>query len=267
MKVFTALKAKLLARRSKDGAEGQLCPLPHVLSLSQLRRVQVFAPHPDDESIGCGGLLALLAQQRCDIQVVLVSDGSGAGGLPPGASQIREQEFIRALGELGISNYRLLNFPDGDVQPNEFLKQSLTDCLADFLPDAVVMPSILDLHRDHRVIAEMLFGISNAFPSIQMLIQYEVWCPLPATHIVDITTVAERKWSAIRQHKTALACGNYLDASEGLARYRGLLLGFPGRYVMAEAYVVDIMDGPSLARRHWLSSTARKMLRLLASKT
>lgn len=265
MKVFTALKAKLLARRSKNHAGSDLCPFPHVLDLGQLRRVQVFAPHPDDESIGCGGLLALLAQQRCDVQVVLVSDGSGAGGLPPGASQVRLQEFVSALNELGITDYRLLNFPDGNVQPSDFLKQSLLDCLGSFLPDTVVMPSILDLHRDHRVIAEMLFAISNSFQSIQRLIQYEIWCPLPATHIVDITSVAEQKWNAIRQHKTALACGNYLDASEGLARYRGLLLGRPGMSVLAEAYIVDQQGVSSSGREHWLSAPARKMLRLLAS--
>lgn len=265
MKVFTALKAKLLALRSKDGAEGGLCPLPHVLNLGQLRRVQVFAPHPDDESIGCGGLLALLAQQQCDIQVVLVSDGSGAGGLPPGASLVRLQEFVRALNELGIADHRLLNFPDGNVQSSDILKQSLMDCIGDFLPDTVLMPSILDLHRDHRVVAEMLFDISNVFQFIQRLIQYEVWCPLPATHIVDITSVAEQKWNAIRQHKTALACGNYLDASEGLARYRGLLLGRPGKSALAEAYVVDQQNVSSSEREHWLSAPARKMLRLLAS--
>lgn len=267
MKIFTALQARLLARRSKVGTEDPLCPLPQILNLAQLRRVQVFAPHPDDESIGCGGMLALLAQQSCEIQVVLVSDGSGAGGLPPGASQVRLAEFVLALGELGIGNYRLLNFPDGNVQGNDALQQSLMACLRDFLPDTVVMPSLLDLHRDHRVIADMLFAIRKHFPSIQRLMQYEVWCPLPATHIVDITPVAEKKWTAIRQHKTALACGNYLEASEGLARYRGLLLGRPGLSALAEAYVVDKMNDPQPEQEHWLSSPARKMLQLLASRT
>ena len=76
------------------------CPLPQALDLTQARKVLVFAPHPDDETLGCGGTLARLAL-HCPVKVVLVTDGSGAGGLPPGADTIRQAEFVRALAVLG----------------------------------------------------------------------------------------------------------------------------------------------------------------------
>lgn len=55
------------------------CPLPRPLDLTLARKVLVFSPHPDDETLGCGGTLARLAQM-CPVKVALVTDGSGAGG-------------------------------------------------------------------------------------------------------------------------------------------------------------------------------------------
>ncbi len=101
---------------------------------------------------------------------------------------------------------------------------------------------------------------STNLASVTKYIQYEVWCPLPATHLVDISAVADTKWAAISQHQTALKCGDYLTASQGLARYRGLLLGKPGTDAAAEAFVAETADEFRLQRQHWLASTARHML-------
>jgi LmbE family N-acetylglucosaminyl deacetylase len=262
MKLFTILKAKL-SWMDKE-RESELCPLPQRLDLSTFRRVQVFIPHPDDESIGCGGLLALLMEQGSTIQAVLVTDGGGAGGLPATAIQERRAEFIAALKVLGIDNYLLLDLPDGNVQSSKELNLSLHGVLKDFKPDSVVMPSILDLHRDHRVIAKALLEVCKKHSFIQQLIQYEVWCPLPVTHILDITAVAQKKWQAIAQHKTALACGNYLSASEGLARYRALLLGPFGNPIFAEAFVVDSNSSLKSGDEHWLAKTSQELISRLA---
>lgn len=260
MNVFTNLADKLFSRQNHFDFSAPLCPLPGRLDLASMSRVMVFAPHPDDESIGCGGLLTLLAQQGSKIRVVLVTDGGGAGGLPASAAKTRQQEFIAALGVLGINDWRMLGFVDGAVDVNAALEQALLELLMDFAPDVVIMPSMLDLHRDHRAIAIALARCSAGLESVAQYIQYEVWCPLPATHLVDISAVAETKWMAIRQHETALKCGDYLTASQGLACYRGLLLGRPGANAMAEAFVAETADVFSKQRQHWLTYTAQQML-------
>ena len=58
-----------------------LCPLPTPLTPIHNGKILVFAPHPDDEILGCGGTLALLRQKGCSIKVIFVTDGSGAGSL------------------------------------------------------------------------------------------------------------------------------------------------------------------------------------------
>lgn len=217
--------------------DGPLCALPLVLPLAEARRVMVFAPHPDDESIGCGGLLALLARAGVPTRVVLVSDGSGAGGLPEGAGEVRQQEFRAALARLGIGDMALLGFPDGELALSPALLAAIAQEVRDFSPQWVFTPASIDLHRDHRVVAEAVRQAALAVASVETVWQYETWSPLPITHVLDITGMLATKLAALGEHRTALACGNYLLGTEGLSRHRALLLGAPKPDGAAEGYL------------------------------
>lgn len=228
-----------------------LCALPVPLQLDQAQRVLVFAPHPDDEAIGCGGALALLARAGVPVRVVLVSDGSGAGELPPGTDQIRQREFVTALQRLGISDYALLGFPDGGLKLEAPLLQAIRQQVDEFQPGWVFGPSSADLHRDHRVVAQALRQAACANANVQRLYEYETWSPLPVTHVLDISAVLDDKLAALSEHRTALAYGNYLEATVGLARHRGLLLGGPRPGAAGEAYLCSDRSTSFAWRQGW----------------
>lgn len=213
----------------------QPCPLPQPLDLTQARKVLVFVPHPDDETLGCGGTLARLAP-LCPVKVVLVTDGSGAGGLPDGAGAVRQGEFVRALARLGVTDSLQLNQPDGAFDGSPDLKRQIQQLLDAYQPDWVILPSPLDYHRDHVRIAAFLEPLCRRAGSVEQLLFYEVWAPVPATHVVDITDQVQVKKEALMEHATALACGDYERAVDGLNNYRGLYLG-KGR--VAEAFWVE----------------------------
>lgn len=208
---------------------------PRPLPLEEAQRVLVFAPHPDDETLGCGGTLARLSS-HCSIRVVLVTDGAGAGGLPEGADKIRLGEFRQALEVLGISDFMELHQPDGAFAATPSLIDKITLLIDDFRPDWVFLPSPLDYHRDHVRIATCIEPICRRCQTIKYLLFYEVWAPVPATHIVDITEQVEIKYRALSQHTTALAHGDYARAVDGLNRYRGIYLG---KGKSAEAFWVE----------------------------
>jgi LmbE family N-acetylglucosaminyl deacetylase len=203
--------------------------------LALARKVLVFVPHPDDESLGCGGTLARLAL-LCPVKVVLVTDGSGAGGLPDGAGAVRQAEFVRALARLGVSDSLQLNQPDGAFESSPALIHQVQQLLHEYQPDWVFLPSPLDYHRDHVRIAAFLEPLCRRAVSVEQLLFYEVWAPVPATHVVDITDHVETKRLAIAEHATAMVCGDYQRAVDGLNNYRGLYLG-KGR--VAEAFWVE----------------------------
>lgn len=221
------------------------CPLPQKLDLSGASRVLAFVPHPDDETLGCGGTLSILAQ-RCPVKVVLVTDGAGAGGLPPGSDAIRSKEFLQALNCLGISDSEQWRQPDGAFEATKTLGEQVTELIEDYQPNWVFLPSPLDYHRDHVRIAAFLEPICRNAPSVQQLLFYEIWAPVPATHVVDITEQFPVKSQALEAHATALACGDYRRAMEGLCRYRGLYLGFDR---MAEAFWVEPVSAKGFFRQ------------------
>ncbi|MGW5877058.1 PIG-L deacetylase family protein [Nocardiopsis terrae] len=134
---------------------GDLERLPR-LDLGGTARAVVVAPHPDDETLGFGGGLALLADQGTAVTVVAVTDGEGAH---PGSNALtrvglvaaRAVERGRALSSLGARGVELLRLglPDGDVAARE---EELTERLADLCADAdlCVAPWEGDLHPDHE---------------------------------------------------------------------------------------------------------------------
>src|SRR6202044_4049231 len=75
----------------------------------QARKILVVAPHPDDESLGCGGLISLSAQAGSSVYIGFVTDGAAShrnstAWSPVRLAAQREQEASRALACLGLEN-------------------------------------------------------------------------------------------------------------------------------------------------------------------
>lgn len=212
-------------------------PLP--LNPAEIKRALVLIPHPDDEAIGCGGLLASLAQLGVVVRVVLVSDGSGAGGLPEGAAAIRFKEFLASLNTLGASiSHEAWQLPDGGLADQSAAMDALlVQSLANFEPSLLVAPWLYDLHPDHAAVGQLALRRHQQFKLAQGVLFYEVWSPVVANRFLNITSVWPTKLAALHCHTTALECGNYVRAMQSLAAYRSLLSGSlaaEGEY--AEAY-------------------------------
>jgi LmbE family N-acetylglucosaminyl deacetylase len=132
------------------------------LPFAHARRILVVAPHPDDETLGCGGLISLLAQNGAAFYIVFVTDGSASHrnstAWPTArlAAQ-REQEARNALLCLGIANapHLFLRLPDANMPgPGAPAWESAVSTMSDisrrFEPDLVLLPWRRDPHCDHR---------------------------------------------------------------------------------------------------------------------
>lgn len=153
-------------------------PLYSVAEIA-VKRALIVAPHPDDETLGCGGAIAHLRSIGCDVSVLVVSDGTlshpNSKKYPPQAlRELRESETIAALTILGVEAGAItfLHLPDGAVSSK---KPDLSSYLTQVAPEIVFLPLRYDPHPDHRASFEL---VSNTLTSLNMSarrIEYPIW--------------------------------------------------------------------------------------------
>lgn len=204
-------------------------------------RVLVFAPHPDDEIFGSGGALALLCDANAVCQIQVCSDGA-LGGIQQGGldlTECRKLESQRALAALQIETRASLNFwnfADRSLAQEPKLPAAIDAALAQFRPDLVFAPSLMEVHPDHLAVAINVFECWQSAHHDRSfeLCMYEIGRPIETNCLVDISTVLARKRKAMQCFESQLAERDYLSVIEGLNRYRSYTLG--NRVVAAEAF-------------------------------
>lgn len=181
----------------------------------------IIAPHADDESLGCGGLIALLRKYNQKVYILLLSDGTLSH---PNSKEypaeklmlLRENELKNAAGILNVDEQNILfsRFKDRSVPNNsdphfEVAVKSIKKIIQQINPDSIFMPWRRDPHPDHRA-ANQLIVAADLKPI--KIYEYPIWLQElgessdspTGTEVVpfrlDITSVLDRKQKAIAAH-------------------------------------------------------------------
>jgi LmbE family N-acetylglucosaminyl deacetylase len=122
----------------------------------------VLSPHQDDETIGCGLLLAEKANREIPIAVAVATDGRGGWYSamprpdPNHIAEIRRREWHRALDALGVApaDRFELEFPDGElIHHEDELTEKLCNLFRRVRPSQVFVTRSGDPHPDHQTLA------------------------------------------------------------------------------------------------------------------
>jgi N-acetylglucosamine malate deacetylase 1 len=202
--------------------------------------ILVFAPHPDDDLIGCGGSIANHINNGSEVSVVYMTSGE-AGSLKytkTELAKIREAEARDAAKKIGITNTIFLNNQDGYLDYNQANLAGLIEIIREHKPDIVYLPHENDSHMDHKTTYKLVTESVNraAGPWFQeckgtpwvtgTVLCYEVWTPLQVIgYTENITDTIDSKIEALSLHKSQLADINYSEAVKSLDRYRGIMTG------------------------------------------
>ncbi|MDP9028497.1 MAG: PIG-L family deacetylase [Actinomycetota bacterium] len=160
-------------------ADGRAARVPNA-DLSAVKELIVIAPHPDDETLGCGGLIAGAAHLGVKVQIIVVTDGSASH---PRSKTVKRHELrARRAEELREAVTRLdpgatvtwLGFPDGRTADFE---DAIQDRLQRELQDAGAGTTVAvtwsgDGHRDHRIVGAI---VERALPAGPTLWNYPIW--------------------------------------------------------------------------------------------
>ena len=208
------------------------------------QRALVLAPHPDDESLGCGGAIKLITAAGGQVDVVCLTHGEfgrltgmrADGPCLDELARIRADEAVRAGAVLGIANVSFLKGRDRRLA--EMVPERAEEILrlldqGDYR--SVFAPWARDGHPDHVATHQTLVAALKRYARPIEVWLYEVWSPLEPNMAIPIDTVIEDKVRAIRAYESQLTVHDYESTFRALAQYRSLLC--PGtRY--AEAFFV-----------------------------
>ena len=200
-------------------------------------RVGLLAPHPDDETAGCGGVAALHRAAGDQVWALILTDGgrSRAVGLDPAALTARRAaEALTAAAALGLTHLEWIGLPEG-AWPLDSGARAIGHWLRAARPDRVYAPSCVDFHPEHLRTARALAAALRALPVAERpeIFVYEVFVPLGPrllNRVAAIDCVAATK-------AAALAC--YTSQARGLApvpRRDAYLAHFSGAGRAAEGF-------------------------------
>jgi LmbE family N-acetylglucosaminyl deacetylase len=208
----------------------------------------VLSPHPDDETIGCGLLMAEKANRGIPVAVAVATDGRGGWysptprPSPDDIADIRHREWHRALDVLEVppADRFELGFPDGELSNHEGeVADQIGDLIRSVRPAQVFVTRSRDPHPDHRTLARAVadaaaqtYGSGPGVPRPEVF-TYRVY-------------PGEGLWPDGRPSRMTVstAGAQFCRSVVGLARRRPLLLRAPGS-APKKAAAIDAYESQS----------------------
>lgn len=162
-------------------------PLLQPHRVRELESLLVVAPHPDDETLGCGGLIATARDIGLPVRVLFVTDGarSHPNSVADPAARLRatrEDEALAALRELGVSSREtsFLRYGDcaatapGDAEFPEAINQ-VAGHLAETGARTLLLPWRRDPHVAHRATWLLAHAALVAAVTGARVLEYPTW--------------------------------------------------------------------------------------------
>lgn len=176
-------------------------------------KILVIAPHPDDETLGCGGTLLRHAAEGAEIYWLIVTEMNEKLGFSKKKIAARAKEIEKVAKEYGFSEVYEANLPTTqlDVIPKSQLIESISSVVAEIEPATIYLPYRNDVHSDHAAVFDAAVSCAKTFryPYVKRILAYETLSEtefslrpddggFKPNVFVDITPFAEKKIAIMR---------------------------------------------------------------------
>jgi LmbE family N-acetylglucosaminyl deacetylase len=199
-------------------------PLATLSELTQDKPFVILSPHPDDETLGAGGLIGQACAKGQHVEVVVLTDGAGshtrsAEYPPPRLIELRRQEVAEAANILGLPADHLhhLDLPDAHMPCTgpvfEKTVQFVTSLVERIGAKTLFVTWHHDPHCDHKAAAAVARAAKKQSPMLKLW-AYPIWGwhldptedvgAAPEGFRLDIRNVADAKRRAIAAHQSQM---------------------------------------------------------------
>lgn len=206
-------------------------------------RVTVISPHPDDETLGCGGTLLKHKESGDQLDWIIVTRAHS----PQWDAELldrKEREIAAVATAYGFDQVVRLGFPTMqlDSLPLENLIGSIGEAVEKTKPEQLYLIHSGDIHSDHRLVFDATMSALKAFnrkTSVKRLLSFETLSSTEAAPanssrafvpnvFSDVTAFIDRKLEIMSLYETELQpfpLPRSLESIRALARYRGATVG------------------------------------------
>jgi LmbE family N-acetylglucosaminyl deacetylase len=222
------------------------------------KKVLVVAPHPDDETLGCGGTLLKHKANGDGIYWLIITNIDEKNGWQKKRVESRQQEIDKVSEMYGFSKIFKLNFPTTklDTIPISDIIGKISNVINKIQPSVIYINNYSDVHTDHQITFSSVMSCTKTFnyPYIKRILMYETIseteysspgskCNFDPNVFIDISKYFAKKCEIIKNYKSELMdfpLPRSFSSIESLARLRGSRIGVE----YAEAFVLlqDIID-------------------------
>lgn len=199
--------------------------ITYTLPIAKEDSVLIISPHPDDETLGCGGAIIKMLSSLVNIEVVLLTDGNGGGRIKD-ISRIRKEEFMKARFVLGYQIFDILDYPDGQlVEYQKELSERLHKILFEQAPKLVLTPYLLDHTADHQnANIALMKALKNVNQADIVVGMYEIWTPIANPNCyINITNEYPQKLMAMECYQSQEEYYGIIHKAKALSTFRAKL--------------------------------------------
>ena len=215
-------------------------------------KILVISPHPDDETLGCGGTILKHKDIGDKVYWLIITNIDMKDGWDKDIVEKRQKEIETVAEMHGFEKTFKLDYPTAklDTIPIQEIIESISKVIFEIKPEVIYLPNRSDVHTDHQITFKAAYSCTKNFrySFIRKILMYETlseteFAPaLPENTFipnvfVDITKYFERKLEIFKIYKSELMkkpLPRSLEVIEALVKYRGSQIG--KKY--AEAFIL-----------------------------
>ena len=206
-------------------------------------KILVISPHPDDETLGCGGTILKHKDMGDKIYWLIITNIDAKNGWDKDIIKKRQKEIETVAGMYGLEKTFKLDYPTArlDVIPIQEIIESISKVILEIKPEIIYLPSRSDVHTDHQITFKAAYSCTKNFryPFIKRILMYETlseteFAPALSENtfipnvFMDITKYFEKKLEIFKIYKSEVMEGQSprsLKVIKAFNRYRGSRIG------------------------------------------
>jgi len=216
-----------------------------------MNKVMIVAPHPDDETLGCGGTLLRHMFDGDEVYWLICTTITESQGFTKERVEERQEEIEVVSKMFGFAGYRQLNFKTTEL--DQVPRKELVNCISDYIqeikPLTIYLPYRNDVHSDHAYVFDSSVACSKSFryPFVKKICVYET---LSETEFglrtddggfkpnmwVDITHFMDKKIEIMKVYKSEIGNHPFPRSEKGI-RALALLRGLSANLEYSESFI------------------------------